>query len=66
MRNHEYFYLDEYYDENINKVADNILQMHKIKNYEKYIENLYLDNYIGRIDKILDIKLEKNRLDNKY
>ena len=43
MRNHEYFYLDE---EDINKVADNILQMHNIRNYKKYIENLYLDNYI--------------------
>ena len=41
LRNHEYFYLDEYYDEDINKVADNILQMHNIKNYKKYIENLY-------------------------
>ena len=30
LRNHEYFYLDEYYDEDINKVADNILQMHNI------------------------------------
>ena len=33
--------------------------MHNIKNYKKYNENLYLDNYINRIDKILDIKLEK-------
>ena len=66
LRNHEYFYLDEYYDEDINKVADNILRMHNIKNYKKYIENLYLDNYIDRIDKILDIKLEKIHLNNKY
>ena len=66
LRNHEYFYLDEYYDEDINKVADNILQMHNIKNYKKYIEDLYLDNYIDRIDKILDIKLEKIHLNKKY
>ena len=66
LRNHEHFYLDEYYDEDIDKVADNILQMHNIKNYKKYIENLYLDNYIDRIDKILDIKLEKIHLNNKH
>ena len=41
------------------EVADNILQMHNIKNYKKYTEDLYLDNYIDRIGKILDIKLEK-------
>ena len=40
--------------------------MHNIKNYKKYIENLYLDNYIDGIDKILDIKLEKIHLNNKY
>ena len=32
----------------------------------KNIENLYLDNNIDRIDKILDIKLEKIHLNNKY
>ena len=40
--------------------------MHNIKNYKKYIENLYLDNYIDRIDKILDIKLEKIHLNKEY
>ena len=30
-----------------------------IKNHKKCIENLYLDNYIDRIDKILDIKFRK-------
>ena len=38
LRNQEYFYLDEYYDEDIDKVADNILQMHNIKNYKKYMK----------------------------
>ena len=66
LRNHEYFSLDEHYDEDINKVANNILQMHNIKNYKKYIEDLYLYNYIDRIDKILDIKLEKIHLNKKY
>ena len=58
MRNCEYFYIDEDYDEDINKVTDDILQMSNIKNYKKYIEDLYLDNYLYRMDKILDIKLE--------
>ena len=40
--------------------------MHNIKNYKKCIENLYLDNYIDRIDEILDIKLEKIHLNSKY
>ena len=66
LRNHECFYIDEYYDEDNNKVADDILQMNNIKNYKKYIENLYLDNYIDRIDKILNIKLEKIQLNKKH
>ena len=33
----------------------------------KNILKIYIvDNYIDRIDKILDIKLEKNYLNNKY
>ena len=28
------------------------------KNYKKYIEDLYLDNYLDRMDKILNTKLE--------
>ena len=38
LRNHEYFYLDEYYDEDNNKVGDNILQMHNIKNYKNILK----------------------------
>ena len=38
LRDHEYFYLDEYYDEDINKVSDNILQMHNIKNYKNILK----------------------------
>ena len=33
-------------NETYDKVADNILQMSNIKNYEKYINNIYLEKYL--------------------
>ena len=58
LKNHQCFYIDELYDDDINKVANDILQIPNIKNYKKYIQDLYLDNYLDRMDKIMDIKLE--------
>ena len=51
LRNHEYFYLDK--DENINKVVDNILEI-KPDNYKKYIEHLYLDKYLDKLEHKID------------
>ena len=51
LRNHENFYLDK--DENINKVVDNILVI-KPDNYEKYIDNMYLDKFLDRIEHTVD------------
>ena len=52
MRNHEYFYLDK--DKNINTVVDNILEI-KPDNYKKYIEHLYLDKYLDKLQHKIDI-----------
>ena len=40
--------LDE--NERYDKVADNILQMNNIKNYKKYISNIYLEKFLSRLD----------------
>ena len=40
--------LDE--NETYDKVADNILQMTNIKNYKKYINNIYLEKCLSRLD----------------
>ena len=37
-------------NETYDKVADNILQMSNIKNYKKYINNIYLEKYLSRLD----------------
>ena len=55
-------------NETYDKVADNILQMSNIKNYEKYINNIYLEKYLSRLDcKVYDneddfeIKISKKK-----
>ena len=41
------------------KVDDNILQMSHIKNYKKYINNIYLEKYLSRLDcKVDEVKVE--------
>ena len=37
-------------NETYDKVADNILQMSNIKNYKKYINNIYLEKYLSRLE----------------
>ena len=51
LRNHEYFYLDK--DENINTLVDNILEI-KPDNYKNYIEHLYLDKYLDKLEHKID------------
>ena len=63
LRNHEYFYLDK--DENINKVVDNILEI-KPDNYKKYIEHLYLDKYLDKLEhKIDELSIELDLINNQ-
>ena len=37
-------------NETYDKVADDILQMSNIKNYKKYINNIYLEKFLSRLD----------------
>ena len=46
--------LDE--NETYDKVADDILQMSNIKNYKKYINNIYLEKFLSRLDCKKDCK----------
>ena len=47
-------------NETYDKVADNILQMSNIKNYKKYINNIYLEKYISRLDcKVDEVEVEE-------
>ena len=37
-------------NETYDKVADNILQISNIRNYKKYINNIYLEKYLSRLE----------------
>ena len=48
-------------NETYDKVADNILQMSNIKNYKKYINNIYLEKYLSRLDcKVDEVEVEED------
>ena len=63
LRNHEYFYIDE--NEDLNRIIDNILEV-KPDNYKKYVEHLYLDKFLDRIEHTVDeANVEVDLIDNQ-
>ena len=51
IKSNEYFYIDE--NEDINRIIDNILEVNP-SNYKKYIDNMYLDKFLDKIEHTVD------------
>ena len=58
LKDDMYVILEE--NETYDKVADDILQMSNIKNYKKYINNIYLEKFLSRLDcKVDEVEVEE-------
>ena len=63
IKSNEYFYIDE--NEDINRIIDNILEVNP-SNYKKYIDNMYLDQFLDRIEHAVDeANLEVDLINNQ-
>ena len=59
LKHNMYVILDK--NESYNSITDKILQNNCIKNYKKYIENIYLEKYLSRLDcKVDKVEVEED------